>query len=295
MKIGIMKSINLIITLFLSILFFQSCKLHDVRTKGLQQEGITLASESKGKELLEQVWKKQGGDKLANHTVYSFQGFDTWKKSTLGKIGKLWPDYKTTMEFQFQVDTLNGRLTFLDGEQKDKTVGIYNSNYYESENGKTEFQDKTAKSNLRAVFGLSHIQYFFELLGRLRNAPFISYAGSEEFNGNQYDLVFCTWGKPEPHQEHEQYLLWINKETGFLDYSEYSVREPYAKPPGYKSIGGNIEYRDYREIDGVWISHDQIVYPLKKRTDPSKFIHRLKVSNFQFDSFDVKELNPTGK
>lgn len=273
----------------MSAILFQSC-LHDVRPKMLKREGITQENTSKGKQILDQVWKKQGGDKLAQHMVYSFQGFDTWKDSRLGKIGKLWPDYETTLEFKFQVDTLDGQLTFMDGERKGTTAGIYNSNYYEINKGIPEFQDKTDKSNRRAVFGLSHIQYFFELLGRLRQAPIISYAGSEAFNGKQYELVFCTWGKAKPHQEHDQYLLWINKKTGLLDYAEYSVREPHVKPPGYKMIGGNIEYTDYREIDGVWISHDQIVYPIKKKTDQNKFIHRLKISDFQFDDFPVEEL-----
>ncbi|MFK7935221.1 MAG: hypothetical protein AB8G22_17040 [Saprospiraceae bacterium] len=289
-----MKNVNIILTLLVSTVLFQGC-LHDVRTRMLKQDGITETNISKGKQLLEQVWKKQGGDKFAQHQVYSFQGFDTWKESRLGKIGKLWDDYQTTLKFQFQVDTLDGRITFMDGERKGTIVGLYNSNYYETQNGTTEFQDKTAKSNRRAVFGLSHIQYFFELLSRLRHAPIISYAGSEAFNGNHYDLVFCTWGKAKPHQEHDQYLLWINKKTGLLDYSEYSVREPYVKPPGYKMIGGNIQYTNYRAIDGVLIPHDQIVYPIKKRTNQDEFIHRLKISDFQFDDFDVQELKVLDK
>lgn len=289
-----MKNINLILTLFVSTFIFQSC-LHDVRPRMLKREGISEENTLKGKQILDRVWKKQGGDKLEEHKVYSFQGVDTWKNSTLGKIGKLWPDYKTTLGFKFQVDSLDGQLTFIDGQRKGTIVGIYNSNYYEIKNGKIEFQDKTAKSNRRAVFGLSHIQYFFELLGRLRHAPIISYAGSKDFNDKQYDLVFCTWGKAKPHLEDDQYLLWINKRTGLLDYAEYSVREPHVKPPGYKMIGGNIEYIDYREIDGVWIPHDQIVYPIKKKTDQNKFIHRLKISDFQFDSFNVEELKQTEK
>jgi len=261
-----MRKIKLILTLFVSIFFFHSC-LHDVRPRMLKQEGITEENTLKGKQMLDELWKKQGGDKLEKHKVYSFLGMDTWKNSRMGKIGKLWPDYKTNLEFKFQVDTLNGQITFIDGQRKGTIIGMYNSNYYEIHNGKTEFQDKTAKSNLKPVFGLSHIQYFFELIGRLRQAPIISYAGSKTFNDKQYDLVFCTWGKAEPHMEHDQYLLWINQKTGQLDYSEYSVREPYAKPLGYKMIGGNIEYSDYREVDGVWIPHDQIVYLIKKKTD----------------------------
>ena len=158
----ILQILKLSAALFLSAVLFQSC-LHDVRPSMLKREGITEDNTAKGKRILEQVWKKQGGDKLAQHRVYSFQGFDTWKDNRLGKIGKLWPDYKTTLAFKFQVDTLDGQLTFMDGERKGTIAGIYNSNYYEIQNGKTDFQDKDADSNRRAVFGLSHIQYFFEL------------------------------------------------------------------------------------------------------------------------------------
>lgn len=284
-----MNKINLIISLFASIFLIQSC-LYDARPSMLKKQGITTENTAKGIEILDRVWKKHGGDKFEQHKVYSFNAFDTWKDNSFGKIGKLWPDFKTNLEFKFQVDTLDGQLTFLDGQRKGITVGIFNSQYYEIQNGELQFQDKTDKSNVRAVFGLFHIQYFFELLGRLRNADIISYAGSKEFNGKQYDLIFCTWGDPKAHIEDEQYVLWINQKTGLMDYSEYSVREPYTKPPGYKTIGGNIEYSDYREIDGVWISHDQIVYPIKKNTDQNKFVHRLKISDFQFDNFDVKEL-----
>lgn len=280
--------IKLSFVLFVSALFFQSC-LHDVRTKLLKQEGITTTNTTKGKQILDQVWKKQGINKLEQRKVYSFRGFDKWQ-GALAKVGKLWPDLETTLDFKFQVGTADGQLTFVDGQRKGTIAGLYQSNYYEIKNGETEFQDKNAKSNIRAFFGLFHIQYFTELLGRLRAAPIISYAGAEEFNNKKYDLVFCTWEKPEPHIEHDQYLLWVNQKTGLLDYVEYSVREPHVKPPFYKAIGGAIEYADYRDIDGVLIPHDQIVYGIKKKTNQNKFLHRLKLSNFQFDNFDEKAL-----
>lgn len=285
--------IKLSIALFVSTFFFQSC-LHDVRSRMLKQEGITAENTAKGKQILDKVWKKQGVDKLEQRSTYAFRGFDTWQ-GQLAKIGKLWPDLKTNIDFKYQVGTTDGQLTFIDGERKGTIAGLHKSNYYEIKNGETEFLDKNAKSNIRAFFGLSHIQYFTELLGKLRDAPIISYAGQKEFKEKQYDLVFCTWEKPEPHLEHDQYLLWINQKTGLLDYIEYSVREPHVKPPGYKMIGGALEYADYRDVDGVLIPHDQIVYGIKKKTNQNKFLHRLKISDFQFDSFNVEELNPTGK
>lgn len=282
------QSFKLSAGLLLSALFFQSC-LHDVRPKQLKLEGITSENTVKGKRILDRVWKKQGGDKLKKRSVYSFHGFDTWK-GTLGKFGKLWPDLKTNLDFKYDVNSENGQLTFVDGQRKGAIVGLQSGNYYEINNDKIEFLDKSAKSNIRAYFGLSHIQYFLQLLEHLRAAPIINYAGQDEFRGNKYDLVFCTWEKPEPHIEHDQYLVWINQETGIMDFVEYSVREPHVKPPGYKAVGGALEFTDYREIDGVMIPYVQIVYPIKKRKKQDNFIHRLIISDFQFDNFDAEEL-----
>ena len=282
--------IKLSILLFASSLFFQSC-LHDVRTKMLKREGITTENTLKGKQILDRVWKKQGGDKFDQRKVYSYRGINTWKGRG-AKIAKYWPDFETTLDFRFPVGTLDGEVTFVDGERKGTTTGLYNSNYYEIKNGKTKFLDKDAKSNKKTVFALLGIHYFSELLSQLRTAPIISYAGSKDFNNKQYDLVFCTWEKPKPHMKHDQYLLWINQKTGLLDYVEYSVRKPHVKPPFYKMIGGALELADYREIDGVLIPHDHIIYAIKKKKNQNKFIARWKLSDFQFDSFNVEELKP---
>jgi len=287
-----MKNIKLVFALLAGTLFFQSC-LHDARTRLIKREGITEINTAKGKALLDEAWKKHGGDKLAQRKVYSFDGFDTWKDNPLGKLGKLWLDFETKLDFKFEVGTSNSQLTFVDGQRQGTTAGVNNANYYEIENGQTTFGDKSAESNIRAVFGLSHIQYFTEIFGKLRDASIISYAGETSFNDNQYDLIFCTWEMAKPHIEHDQYLLWINQETGLLDYLEYSVREPHVKPIGYKMIGGAIEYCNYKDIDGVLIPHDQIVYPIKKRTEQDKFLHWLRISNFQFDNFDVEVLKPS--
>ncbi|MFK7784532.1 MAG: hypothetical protein AB8B56_05445 [Crocinitomicaceae bacterium] len=282
--------------LLVAILFIQSCSpLYDLRTKSIQKEGITEENTAKGKQVLDKAWKKHGGDKFEQHTTYSFKANDIWKDNKFGKLGKIWPDFETNMEFKFQVDALNGKVEFFDGQKKGVAVGFYDSKYYELDSVSLSTPDYSVEPHIRFAFGLSHIQYFFDILDRLRHASIISYAGEAEFNGTRYDKVFCTMGNnPEPNLENEQYMVWINQATGFMDYIEYSVRDPYVKPIGYKRFGGNLRYKDYREIDGVWIAHSQAVYPIKIREDEEKYIHRLTISEFQFDNFDAEELHPKG-
>ena len=127
------------------------------------------------------------------------------------------------------------------------------------------------------------------MLDRLRSAPFSSYAGEKEFKGIKYDLVFCTWEKASAHNEHDQYVAWINKETGLMDFTQYTIGESYLKPPGYKMIGGAIEFANFKDIDGIMIPHEQLVYAIKMRKKHENNLHRLIITDFKFDNF-----NPLG-
>ncbi|MFK8007412.1 MAG: hypothetical protein AB8H03_13620 [Saprospiraceae bacterium] len=271
--------------LIFSFLFLQSC-MADLRTKTIKQEGITIENTKKGKAVLDRSWKAQGFDKIKNHQVYSFKGKDTWK-GMLGRVGKVWPNRKTEMNFKYEVGTFDGQVAFLDGKRKGEYAGLQNWNYYEiDDEDKAQFQ----KPNKRIKFGLAAYQYFTEMIDRLRSAPIINYAGEKEFKGKKYDLVFVTWNTEKPHQEADQYIAWINKETGLMDYTQYTLRESYLKAPGSKAIAGAVEYGDYREVDSILISFEHTVYGFNMKKRKKKNLHQLVISDFQFDDFDVEEL-----
>ena len=281
-----MKSV---LILGISLFLLQSCGILDLRTKTLKKNGATEATKLKGEQLLESVWIKQGYNKLNRHEVYSFRGNDTWK-GLLGRMGHLWPERESDMNFKYKVGTFDGQIQFLNGAENKVKIGLQNWNYYELKEGQISFKDKSIKENEKRVFGISAFQYFSEMIDRLRNAPIISYAGENSFRGQKYDLVFCTWGEEKAHIEHDQYVVWINKETGVMDFVQFTIRESYLKPPGYKMLGGAIEFTDLKNIDGILVPHKQLIYAIKLKKNPKRFLHRLLISNFEFDSFDVEEL-----
>lgn len=284
-----MKTIKLFATLFTLSLMLQSCGIYDLRTTSLKKEGITEENTTKGKQILVRAWKTQGFDKLHDHEVYSFEGTDVWK-GLLGKMGHLWPELEAKMEFKYRVGTFDGQVHFTDGNEKGNRAGLQNWNYYESIDNKISFKDKDLKENKRKVFGIAAFQYFTEMADRLLNAPIVVYAGEDSFRDQEYDLVLSTWETEKPHEEHDQYLSWVNKETGMLDFVQYTIRDAYLKPPGYKLLGGAIEFDDFRSIDGVMIPHNQLVYAIKMKKNQDKFLHRLTVSDFEFDGFNPSDL-----
>ena len=287
-----MKTTKLIISTLLLGSMLTSCKIADLRTKTLKKEGITKISESKGKKLLETARQKQGMDAFNAHTTYNTIAEDHWK-GMLGKMGKLWPQSREVIDLKFATGTFDASVHFTEGKKEGLTAGQQSWNYYEIEKGSTTAE--FIKKDKRKSFGLAAYQYFFELSDRLSKAPIISYAGEKEFNGYQYDLVFVTWQEAKQHKEHDQYLAYINKSTGLMEYCAYTLRDNYLKMPGSGMLYGSIQFADLKEIDGAMIPMTQYVYFMNPKKNTKKYLHKLSVQEFKFDSFDKEELYPNKK
>ena len=204
-------------------------------------------------------------------------------------MGKVWPDATIDIRLQYAIGTFDSQVTFHSGKREGAKAGLQSWKYYEQEPGaKLKFADY----NKRIAFGLSAYQYFFELLDRLKKAPIISYAGEHTFKGQHYDQVFVSWEKTEPHQQHDQYVLWINRESGMLDFALYTLRENFLKMPGSKAFYGSIQFKDWRPVDGILMPHTQLVYLNSPKEKEHKHLHKLTVSEFTFDNFSLEELYP---
>ena len=269
------------------IFMLQSC-MADLRPSIIKKEGIKKTNVLKGEKILEAAWRQQGFDKLNQFESYSFYGEDNWK-GIMGKMGKPWPDAKSNLFFKFEIGTFDSQVKYLDGKKANTFAGLQSWNYYEFKEGEKPLK---MKMNKRARFGLSAYQYFFEMLDRMKNAPIVSWAGSKDFNGETYDVIFVTWNKAEPHMQNDQYQLLINKKTKLLDYAIYTLRENYLKVPGSSVFYGSVKYTDYREVDGVMIPFTQTVFLNKPKKKIEKNLHQLKVSDFSFDGFDLVLLKP---
>ncbi len=269
------------------LITLQGC-MADLRTTTIKKEGITVANEAKGKKIIEEAWERQGFNHLEAFKGYTFKGQDIWK-GLLGRIGKPWPEADGNMLFRFEVGSFDSQVKYLDGKKANSYAGLQSWNYYEFEEGQAAKQEKM---NYRTRFGLSAYHYFFEMLDRLKKAPIISWAGSEEFNNEKYDVIFVTWEDEHPHMGHDQYNLLINKKTKRLDYAIYTLRENYLKFPGARAFYGSIKYDDFRQINGVFVPFKQTVFLNRPKKKENRHLHELKISNFQFDSFDLKLLKP---
>ena len=89
----------------------------DLQTVDMKEDGLTSEAAQKGQALLEAAWKAQGMDKLHEHKTYSVTAVDHWK-GLMGKMGKVWPESKGTMELRYAVGSFDSQVEFLDGKEE---------------------------------------------------------------------------------------------------------------------------------------------------------------------------------
>jgi hypothetical protein len=284
-----MKKVIIGVAVLAAMFVFMSWYTVDLLPSALKGDANASENKAKAKAIFEKSWKAHGVDSLKQHEVYQLTTVDDWKGPMAG-MGKLWAQKNTNMLFKYVPNTFDAQVEFLNGETKGMKAGLQSWKYYEQAVGsEIEFKDE---ANVRYRFGMAAYQYFTETVSRLSNAEFIRFAGTEEFNGSTYDLVYATWGSMEGNDQHDQYILYFNQETNMLDYATYTVRDNYLKMPGGGMMYATMRFNDYRNIDGFQVPFEQTVFMFGPQEDKDNYIHKLTLSSFEFDGFDKAELYP---
>ncbi|MEX0313685.1 MAG: hypothetical protein AB3N18_05875 [Allomuricauda sp.] len=266
------------------ILIVHSCKIADLRTPA-----IDVASPNREKRalvLLDNVISKYNLDKLEEAKNYSLEASDNWRG--LYALINPFPKDNELMELRFRPKSFDGQFNYLETSNT-SIYGVQSFNYYHiKRDGEVKFKKKKS-----IAFTLPAVQYFFELPLRLKSAPILKYAGTQEFEGKSYDLVFATWDRLEPHKEHDQYLLYFDKETGNLSFASYTVRGIYLPAP--KNTFGSIRFSELRK------NQDGILYPsklfiqLNKLKKQRRTLHTIAIKDLQLNSFELSRLYPDSK
>lgn len=285
-----MKSIeiansNYKLLLFLSILglVLLGCKSKDLRSSELKENGIRQSDIRYGKQLLQSVVELQNLEKLEESPTYSLIAKDEWFKQYGMNINP-WPgDNGALLEFKHAFGTFDGKVKWLETDKKNTGYGIQSWQLYEY--GTSEVPKQTENEKLEFI--IPTMQYFMELPYRLSNAPIISYMGTSSSDSAEYEIVFVTWDSPTPN-EYDQYTLYINKETGLIDRTTYTIRDNFMWTP--KNFYGTATYSDYREVQGVLFPFKIDIYPFDKVG--KKKVHSFTVKSISLNDFNIEELYP---
>lgn len=282
MKIKYLK--RTIALLALMVIAFPMCKTRDLRTEVIKKQGITAENTAKGKAILKQALDAMNYEAWAKYPTYEVIGSDTWYKQWGMKLSPWQGEGNETLRLRYALNTFDSQVEWLDGNLKGQILGIQSWQLYRKN---TDGQYEKIKEDKKLNFILPTMQYFNELLYRLYNAPILSYAGEKMENGITYDIVFTTWDSPEPNQ-HDQYLLYINRQTHRLEKTSYTIRDNFMWTP--KGFYGTAVYSDFRQVDSVWIPFKMDVYPFGQ-TEKMK-VHTFQVKEWHFNLFSLDSLYP---
>jgi hypothetical protein len=268
----------------------------DLRNETVRRAETDPGLARRGRERLERLAEKHGLASWRRHATMEVVARDVWP---LG--GPWWPENAQRFRLQTLLGTFTSRAELLDGRGAGELWGIQAWSPYKKKGAGAEVTFLPGPDGA-LTFYLPTLQYFDELPFRLLSASVVLDAGSVRDRDRTYDLVFVTWKRAEPQEDLDQYLLWIDRETGLVAKVRYTVREALTRMPPFQRrlvrplVAGTIHFEDYRDIDGVEVPFVQTVtlpppeltrYPLSKH-----FFHRLALESAAFDTVTRDELLP---
>ena len=255
-------------------------RLADIRPASLIRDGVTPAATALGHQQLARMELAHGGyDAWKRFGTATLELRDLWSSDIARRIFSPWPANAVPLRFTEIPGQDTSCLEFLDGPERGQVWGIQNwATYRAAAGGKPQFKQENA---LR--FWLPTMQYFFDAPFRLREADVVAALDPAPVKGVPYERVFLSWGKAEPQADVDQYIAWIDPSTGRLGFLEYTVRDilPMAK--------GCMAYRDYQQVQGLWVPMTMAVCEAPGGADT---MHRIEVSDVRFDEEQAASLIP---
>jgi hypothetical protein len=257
-------------TLLLIATLGAGCGLADIRPESFVKEGVTPDAATRGKAALERVAAAHGGvERLKAARVAEVVMQDTWPAFLTRLVGMPWDDSPQTLKLTWLLGQDTAKLELLDGDDKGDQWGVQQWCTWTAKAGK----DPVFKADEDAWFWLPTLEYFVEAPWRLREATTAAHLGVKERGGKRYERVFFTWGSVEPQEGADQYIAWIEEDTGRLAFLEFTARDVYG------FVTGIAIYERYRDVSGLLFAGTITIV-----TDHDTFedtLHRMELQTIQ--------------
>ena len=255
------------------------CAIADIRPDIIKHTKEKDELEEKGRRLMEKT--------LLHHNLGEWQEHETYRALIINKwygLPKLFNKMPADAN-EFLLTSITGRfdaqLKILEGKHKGNVWGVQEGQGYIMD----EEGEIISENSKDVALALSTLQYFLVFPFRIIEAPVIAYAGEKEYKGKLYDRLFVTWEKYEPHKKHDQFIVWINQNSGFIEMIEFTSRETSS------FITGAMVFEEYDKMAGVWLARK-----MKGKTSlrSDNIVRLIEIKEFAFDQVPVSEVYVRG-
>jgi hypothetical protein len=269
--------------------FLTTCSIANLQPDTLANSNVPDA-DTKGRELLQMTYDKMGYANLKDVEVYEMTARFDWSPVWSAMPMNALPGNKgKDVQFRFAPNTFDGHVEYLEGPKAGHIYGIQSWESYQRENHEAPVEKLSSN---RYPWALTAYHYILEGPMRLLGADIIRHAGEKAFNGKNYDLVFVTWGDGSQKKEYDQYLLYIDQQTGFTDLAEITITDFFLPMPnGMKNA--TVQYPDRIKTSiGAWLPTRNIIQLGQPKDKLDKDVYTFTYRDYQFDSFDKKSIYP---
>jgi hypothetical protein len=253
------------------ILFVAGC-LADLKPEHLE-------SAEQGRALMEAAAEAHGGLQLWEEKQTTELLFrDVWLG--VSRLLNPWPHSDIRARIVQRPRTFDSVATFLHPEDRGLVWGIEGGQAWQA--GPDGVRHETDDANIH--FMLPTVQYFVEMPFRFLEAEIIRSAGTQTLDGVDYEVVYLTWRTEEANREFDQYLVYLDPQTGRLAKVAYTVREAMAAAQAV------AHFDELREVDGIWLPHRmRVTHPGDGAED---WFHEMSLEEVHFDTYARETLQP---
>ena len=230
---------------------------------------------------LEALARAHGQDAWQSYQTMDVLFGDVWHGGMPKRFFMHWEQSPQKLRGRFVRGTWTGELELLSGPDKGDRWGMQGWKSWTAEQGEApEFEEDEL-----VEFVVPTTQYFLVMPLRLKSATVALNAGHGSWKGETYDRVFATWESAEPVADMDQYLLWIDPDTGLLARADFTVRDQ-----GGWAVG-SATYNDYEDFGGVMMAKE-IAITAPTPGGEEMPIHSFLTETVEWDAVSVDDLRP---
>jgi hypothetical protein len=267
------KSFTLILILTLIHL---SCKLADLRPPVLSNSGINPDLQKKALTLIlnptEAVMKP--GD-WKNYKQIQFTLKDIWHSKTVRFFTPI-KETEQRMKVFLDLEKNSMEIEMLNGVNKGLYLGIVKKDAYQisPDTGKVFTGDDEVRIYLESL------RLYLMLVWKPKDFEIIQYSGETKILDKEYNTVYLTSVQVDATPDTDQYLAYYEKQSGALEWIEFTYRELFS---WYRGV---LKFGFYEEWDGKF-------YPRRitilDKFNAEDFVHEIRIERIEIPKKPLTE------
>ncbi|GBF51199.1 putative lipoprotein [Leptospira ryugenii] len=253
-----------------------SCKLADLRPKELAQTGINPDLKQKGLTIITNpIEPAMKPDDWKRYKQIQFTLKDVWHSKAVRFFTPIKENEQRMKVFlDFEKDSME--IELLNGVNKGIYYGLVKKDVYQisPDTGKVFTGDDEVRVYLESL------RLYLLMVWNLKNYEIIQYAGDIQLLGKTYERVYLTNVQVDANPDVDQYLAYFEKETGALEWVEFTYRELFS---WYK---GTLKFGYYENWEGK--QFPRRISILDKFDDPD-FVHEIRIERIEVPTKPLTE------